>query len=144
MDLIDFTFKAPSTRGSHTVSYAFAANYSIVPDLEIDIPVEVTSDAPKVKDRPKRETTKTKEKEKKKKSESDGIVTDVTMEEPTVRIGVLIVDEETDDKVVVSCETDWKLYDGDEEEVAGVRSEIRDNSLALTANGRLYLIDLPK
>ncbi|MCM2303848.1 MAG: pilus assembly protein PilM [Elusimicrobia bacterium] len=37
-----------------------------------------------------------------------------------------------------------RLYNGDEEEVAGVRSEIRDNSLALTANGRVYLIDLPK
>jgi type IV pilus assembly protein PilM len=37
-----------------------------------------------------------------------------------------------------------RLYDGDEEEVRGVRSEIRDNSLALTANGRLYSIELPK
>ncbi len=136
MDLIDFTFKAPSTKGSHTVSYVFAANDSIVPDLEIDIPVEVTSDAPKVKDRPKRETTKTKEKEKKKKSESDGIVTDVTMEEPTVRIGVLIVDEETDDKVVVSCETDWKLYDGD----GGLLAELdQDESVeAFHENNRYY------
>lgn len=37
-----------------------------------------------------------------------------------------------------------KLYDANEEEVPGVRSEIRDNSLALTANGRLYSIELPK
>lgn len=37
-----------------------------------------------------------------------------------------------------------KLYDGNEEEVPGVRSEIRDNSLALTANGRRYSIELPK
>jgi len=37
-----------------------------------------------------------------------------------------------------------KLYDADEEEVPGVRSQIRDNSLALTANGRLYSIELPK
>jgi len=37
-----------------------------------------------------------------------------------------------------------KLYDSNEEEVPGVRSEIRDNSLALTANGRLYSIELPK
>lgn len=37
-----------------------------------------------------------------------------------------------------------RLYDGNEEEVRGVRSEIRDNSLALTANGRLYSIELPK
>lgn len=37
-----------------------------------------------------------------------------------------------------------RLYDGNEEEVRGVRAEIRDNSLALTANGRLYPIELPK
>jgi type IV pilus assembly protein PilM len=37
-----------------------------------------------------------------------------------------------------------RLYDSNEEEVPGVRSEIRDNSLALTANGRLYSIELPK
>lgn len=110
MDLIDFTFRAPSTKGSHTVSYIFAADDAIVPDLEIDIPVEVTSDAPKVKDAPKRETSKNK---KQKTKNTDGIVSDITMDEPTIRIGVLIVDEETDDKVDVSCETDWKLYDGD-------------------------------
>jgi type IV pilus assembly protein PilM len=37
-----------------------------------------------------------------------------------------------------------KLFDANEEEVRGVRAEIRDNSLALTANGRLYSIELPK
>lgn len=134
MDLIDFTFRAPSTKGSHTVTYVFAADDAIVPDLEIDIPVEVTTDAPKVKDRPKRETTKTEE--KKKKSKSDGIVTDITIDEPTVRIGVLIVDEETDDKVVVSCETDWKLYDGD----GGLLAELdADESVeAYYKNNRYY------
>lgn len=111
MDLIDFTFKTPSTKGTHTVSYVFAADDSIVPDLEIDIPVEVTSDAPRVKDAPKKKSETPKKQET--KTKSDGLVTDITMEEPTVRIGVLIVDEETDDRVVVSCETDWKLYDGD-------------------------------
>ncbi len=111
MDLIDFTFRAPSTKGSHTVKYTFAANDEVVSDLEITIPVEVTSDAPAVKDAPK----KKKEKEKKTKTQdaSDGIVTDTTMDEPTMRIGVIIVDEETDDKVDVSCASDWKLYDGD-------------------------------
>lgn len=39
---------------------------------------------------------------------------------------------------------DGKLFDGNEEVVGGVRSEIRDNALALTANGRLYRIELPK
>ncbi len=37
-----------------------------------------------------------------------------------------------------------KLFDADESEVPGVTSEIRDNSLALTAGGRRYSIDLPK
>lgn len=131
MDLIDFTFRAPNTKGTHTVSYVLAVDGAIVPDLEIDIPVEVTSGAPEVKDRPQRESTKTTE-----KTESDGIVTDVTMEEPTIRIGVLIVDEETDDKVVVSCETDWKLYDGN----GGLLAELdQDESVeAFYKSGRYY------
>ena len=37
-----------------------------------------------------------------------------------------------------------KLFDGNEEEVRGVACEIRDNSLALTAGGRRYSIELPK
>lgn len=37
-----------------------------------------------------------------------------------------------------------KLYDANEEEVRGVRAELRADSLALTAGGRLYSIELPK
>ncbi|OGL95681.1 hypothetical protein A2348_00050 [Candidatus Uhrbacteria bacterium RIFOXYB12_FULL_58_10] len=111
MDLIDFTFQAPSKKGSHTVTYVLAVDDAVVPDLEINIPVEVTSDAPSVKSAPvKEKAAREKEAEE---STTDGIVSDITMEEPTVRIGVLIVDEETDDEVVVSCVTSWKLYDGD-------------------------------
>jgi len=34
------------------------------------------------------------------------------IEEPIVRIGVLIVDEETQNQVQISCNTSWKLLDG--------------------------------
>lgn len=102
MDLITFSFEAPSTKGNHTVSYHLAVDGSEVPGLDIDIPVEVTSNAPKIKDAPLVA-----------REDDDGVVTGTLMDEPTVRIGVLIVDEETDDKVEVSCETDWKLYDGE-------------------------------
>ncbi len=37
-----------------------------------------------------------------------------------------------------------KLFDANEEEVQGVRTEIRDNSLALAAGGRRYSIEIPK
>jgi hypothetical protein len=112
MDLIDFTFVAPSKRGAHTVTYVLAVDGEIVPDLEIDIPVEVTTSAPDVKDKPVKKTPKAKEKKAKVKSDK-GIVEAFDMDDPTIRVGVLIVDEETDDKVEVSCEDDWKLYDGD-------------------------------
>jgi len=118
MDLIDFSFRAPATKGSHTVSYVLAVDGMIVPDLEIDIPVEVTTSAPEVRDAPTRTENSKKPaspagRQETKTQNSDGIVEGFTMEDPTVRIGVLIVDEETDNEVVVSCETDWKLFDGD-------------------------------
>lgn len=121
MDLIAFSFNAPSTKGAYTVSYVLSVDGTVVPDLEITIPVEVTSDAPAVKDAPLRKTKPKKTTIEPSRS-SDGITTDLTMDEPEVRIGVLIVDEETDDKVVISCESDWKLMDGD----GGLLAEMDD------------------
>ena len=37
-----------------------------------------------------------------------------------------------------------KLFNADDEEIRGVTSEIRDNSLALTAGGKRYSIDIPR
>lgn len=98
LDFVTFTFAAPRDQGQHTVRYVLEANDAVVPDFEIDIPVTVTSNAPKVLNDPV--------------TESPAEDTGGYMEEPIIRVGVLIVDEETDWQVEVSCSTDWELRAG--------------------------------
>jgi len=98
MDLISFSFRAPAKTGSHTVKYVLAVDGAVVPDLSIDIPVTVTSDAPEAVRSPVRETDED--------AREDNVD---LMEEPIMRVGVLIVDEETDWEVRVSCASDWEL-----------------------------------
>ncbi len=97
MDLISFRFTAPTKKGTHTVSYQLVVDGAVVPDLQIDIPVEVTSNAPNAVKAP---TT------------SDESTSGSYIDEPIIRAGVLTVDEETDDQAEITCESDWKLYDG--------------------------------
>ncbi len=105
LDLITFQFTAPSKRGSYTAQFVLVADNVEVSGSEIDIPIEVTGDAPDVKDRSKRKEAK--------KAESRSL-----MDEPTMRVGVLIVDEETDDRVDITCASDVELQDEDGEVLA--------------------------
>lgn len=112
LDFIDFKFNAPPTFGKQTVRYRLAVNNAIVPDLYIDIPVDVTSNAPDsyqspVINNPAGTLSST-------SGYTDGIKTDgLIIVEPNIRIGVLIVDDETQNQVIVSCNTPWKLMDGE-------------------------------
>lgn len=121
LDLIEFTFSAPPTRGKHLVSYRLAVNDTVIPDFSIDIPVEVTSGAEEALESPV--VTKT-------------IATDVMILEPTIRIGVLIVDEETDWQVEISCDSDWNLVDGE----GGLLGEMKTGEMvrAFYKNQRYY------
>lgn len=118
LDLITFSVKAPATKGTHTVSYHLSVDGAPVPDLEIDIPVEVTTNAPSLNvpsDTAARPSTS---------SSAGGIVTDITESvDPTIRVALLTVDEETDNKVEVSCESAWKLMDGN----GGLLAEMKKN-----------------
>lgn len=98
MNLLSFSFTAPKQKGAYTVRYQFAANDTVVPDFFIDIPVEVTSDAATLL------------------SESPIGFEEITeslniIDEPMIRVGILLVDEETDWQVVVSCASNWRLFD---------------------------------
>lgn len=95
MDLITFKFKAPSKKGSYTVKFALAADDVVVPGSEIEIPIEVTSNSPDAL--------------------NSEVVEDVSsyIEEPTIRVGVLIVDEETQDEVQITCASDFAVENGD-------------------------------
>lgn len=96
IDFLSFAFTVPSTKGMYTMKYHFAANDTVIPDAEIDIPVEVTSDAGDLLNAPI----------------INNVETQNLIAEPILRIGVLIVDEETANQVKISCNADWKLMDG--------------------------------
>ncbi|MFA6132090.1 MAG: SpoIID/LytB domain-containing protein [Patescibacteria group bacterium] len=98
MDLITFNFKAPVKKGSYVVKFALAADeVSSVPGGEIEIPIEVTSNAANAIT--SEET-------------NDVDQTENLIAEPVLRVGVLIVDEETDNEVIITCESDFVLKDG--------------------------------
>lgn len=98
LDFFSFSFNAPSGKGSFIMRYVLVVDGEAVPDFYVDIPIEVTSEAyvpgpvfvptpavPGVSD-----------------AEAIG-------EEPMLRVGILIVDGETDNQVVVACRGAWEL-----------------------------------
>jgi hypothetical protein len=103
MGIISFAFNAPDANGSHTASFQLKANGMSVPGALIDIPVEVTGGSAVVASAPVNEAVDT----------SDFV------DEPILRVGVIIVDEETDDEVVItSDESDFELRDINENVLA--------------------------
>jgi len=96
-DTFRFKFTAPAKVGSYTVRYRLAVDDAVLPDFYIDIPVDVTTGAPQAKDS---EVI----------VEEDQITNEI--EEPVIRIGVLIIDDETQQQTVISCDHPWDLTDG--------------------------------
>ncbi len=121
VDFFTFTFAAPRTSGAHTVRYALAVDGQAIPDFFIDIPVEVTSDAPHAYEAP---------------VVQPGPEAPALMEEPMIRTGVLIVDEETDWEVDISCRVPWTLQD----ENGALLGELAANArvLAYYKNGKYW------
>lgn len=91
LDFVTFSFTAPRTVGEHLVEVALKVDGNVVEGGDILIPVDVTSGAPDAVTSPLR----------------DGVMDKAEkITEPMLRVGVLIVDEETNDEVVVSCDCD--------------------------------------
>ncbi len=98
LDLFSFTFSAPQTQGSYTTRFLLAVDTQVIPGFFIDIPLEVTSDAPHI-----------------------AVIQPIAgilgqdpislMAEPIIRVGILIVDDETANQVHVGCRAPWKLRD---------------------------------
>src|SRR3989339_1232720 len=112
LDLIPFTFAAPSKKGTYAARFVLAADGVAVPGGEIEIPVEVTSDAPEVYD-PLAQTPS---------SESPSVPTVSLIDEPIIRVGVLIVDDETDDMIRITCANDFDVKDGEGHLVAEMKA----------------------
>ncbi|PJA45598.1 hypothetical protein CO174_02265 [Candidatus Uhrbacteria bacterium CG_4_9_14_3_um_filter_50_9] len=100
LEFFKFTFTAPSSKGAHTVRYYLSANETVIPDFYIDIPVEVTSGAKDVIDDPIT-------------IDDDAASGHNVIDEPLLRVAVLIVDEETDWQVEISCDSDWRIKDSE-------------------------------
>ncbi len=97
-DTFRFKFTTPTKEGAYTVRYRLAADDTILPDFYIDIPVDVTTGSPQAK-------------ESEVIVEEEQIIDEI--EEPVMRIGVLIVDDETQQQVIISCDHLWDLTDGE-------------------------------
>lgn len=94
---VDFYFTAPKTNGTHTAKFQLTANDVSVPAAFVELPVTVTDGAPAALNSPV-------------------IVEDTAsyIEEPIIRVGILIIDEETDDEVyVTSYDSDFELKNVD-------------------------------
>lgn len=98
--VVNFVFNTPDVNGTHTATFQLEANGLPVDGADIKIPVEVTGGAPAGTLGTSNEAAETK----------------TYIPEPDIRVGVLIVDEETDDEVVItSLESafDVKNLDGE-------------------------------
>lgn len=96
LDLLTFQFQAPRTKGNHIVKFVLAADGVEVPGGEIEIPVEVTNEAPNAVASPVRE----------------GVQRANVIEEPILRIGLLTIDEETGGEAKITCNEDYEIRDG--------------------------------
>ncbi|TAL50738.1 hypothetical protein EPN81_02030 [Patescibacteria group bacterium] len=123
LDLLAFTFTAPTSNGSHTIRYQMAVDDTVIPDFYIDIPVEVTGGSPEIIDD---EVT----------VEEGDVKSDRMIDEPIVRIGLLTIDEETDWVTEISCDSTWKLVDSE----GGLLGEMEEDEMvrAFYKNQRYY------
>lgn len=127
---VTFSITAPSTNGVHTAKFQFSANGAVVDEAFVEIPVEVTGGAAAAKDAPKDSSV------------DDGSGSIAYIAEPTMRVGVLIVDEETNSEVVItSDQSDFDLKDLDGNLLAEMKM---GQSVAAAWNGKTYTFDRGK
>lgn len=94
---VQFVFTAPKTNGTHTARFQLTANDISVPDAFVEIPVTVTGGAPEALNAPVIEED-----------------TATYIDEPIIRVGILIIDEETENEVyITSYESDFELRNTD-------------------------------
>ncbi len=108
---VNFALTAPSVNGVHTAKFQFTANEVAVAEAMVEIPVTVTDGAelssvdvfaPKAELWGDEGTV----------VNQDDVIAGNEIAEPVVRVGVLIVDEETDNEVIItSNESDFTVVD---------------------------------
>ena len=93
---LTFALLAPSINGSHTAEFQFTANDVDIDNAIFELPVEVTGGSSAIASH-----------------DNEDVVVDYRLdEEPLLRVGILTVDEETDNEVVITCDdADFELRD---------------------------------
>lgn len=123
MAIVNFAFNAPEVNGEHTAAFQFEANGYPVDGALLHVPVIVTDGSDKPHVAPQvpdvEEDTRT------------------YIEQPNIRIGVLIVDEETDNEVVItSFEDDFEIRDTQGALLGAI--EKGESVTAYYSNGKYY------
>lgn len=108
-DTITIAMSAPSSRGNYTATFHLAIDGSTIEGSEISIPIEVTKDAPEAMASPKRSEVIDGGAEP--VSSNEPFATNILLTEPTIRVGVLIIDDETDNRVEVQGASPIELRD---------------------------------
>lgn len=91
MATVQFFLQTPQINGKHTLTLALAADGTTLTGGELLLPIEVTGGSGELAAAPK--------------TSSAPAAFVASVEEPTMRVGVLIVDEETDWEVVIGSKT---------------------------------------
>lgn len=131
VEVMSFSFKAPPTRGQHTVRFQLVANDAEVQGGVIEIPVDVTSGAAELLDVPMDEAKAV-------------ILQGEQIDEPRVRIGIDTVTSE----VILSADSDVRVVAGDnKKELAlvpsgrAMRANWNGTQYAFETNGTVLLSD---
>ncbi len=102
---LSFSFTAPATNGTHTAKFQLVANGTAIDGVFVELPVEVTGGAAEAIHAPSNENAEVVQ-------DANDAIADNLVPEPVIRVGVLIVDEETENEVVItSTESDFSLVD---------------------------------
>ncbi len=118
---VTFSITAPKMNGTHTAQFQFAANDIAIDDAFVELPIEVTGGAAEA-------------------VFAERIV-DTThfIDEPIIRVGVITVDEETQNEVVItSTESDFDLRDVNGNLLAELT---KGSSVTASFDGSRYVYD---
>lgn len=94
---VQFFFTAPATNGTHEARFQITADNQAISDTFVELPVEVTGGSAAALNSP---------------VDTNNVTPSQLITEPTIRVGVLIVDEETNNEIyVTSNESSFTLED---------------------------------
>lgn len=123
---VSFAFSAPETNGNHTANFTFVANGEVVDGAQIEIPVEVTGGSAAVVEE---------------EEDEDAVVKqNISQEEPLLRVGLLTVDDETNNVITItSYESDFDVRDTE----GNLLAELKAGQLATAYyNSGYYYFDV--